>query len=465
MQTPNLHQMAQEGVRFSDFYCGATVCSPSRATLMTGRHTGHTNVRAVVDVQQNERGIRSQDTTVAEALSAAGYHTAMFGKWHLMDEQVPEEEMAHNEAHPNEQGFDEFLGAIRSRTAQEHYPTELWENREKVTFPENEYTGPEYLRPDETYQPRLYTERTLEYLEDHQDDSFFLYYATPLVHAPNVVPDNGPYEDEPWPPGEKAHAARVTLLDEYVGQILDKLRDLGIADETLVLFMSDNGPHNEGGYGIYPQARHGYVHDPEFFDSNHPFDGYKANLYEGGIRSPLIAWSPGLLEDSAGTITNEPAAHWDIFPTVADYAGVEVPPDLDGISLRPTLEGRQQDGHDHLYFFRDEYAPWPRTIYGEQGRYDMVCEAVRRDNWKLLRWTPSNTMARPVDWREVPQEARQVELYDLSNDIQEDHDLSLEHPDIVEELVEVMEEENVPRPVEREPFEPGCARGKGSRAD
>lgn len=381
--TPNLDRLASEGMRFTDFYAGSTVCAPSRCCLMTGKHTGHAWVRG------NQRiPLRPEDVTVAEVLKKAGYATGLVGKWGLGEPETT--------GVPNRQGFDYFFGYLNQRHAHNYYPTYLWRNQEQV-----ELTGNLNGKKTE-YSHDLFTKEALGFVEKHRAEPFFLYLAYTIPHANNErqrdegkgmeVPDYGPYAARDWTDAQKGHAAMVDRMDRDIGRIVSRLGDLGLDGNTLILFSSDNGPHREGGY------------DPEFFDCNGPLRGIKRDLYEGGIRVPTIARWPGRIKP--GTTSVEPLAFWDVLPTLAEIAGVKVPATIDGISFLPTLLGKEQSGHDYLY--------WE---FHEGG----FAQAVRRGTHKAVR---KNQGA--------------VELYDLASDLGEQNNVAARYPDVAARLAGIM---------------------------
>ena len=383
IQTPNLDRMAEEGLRFTHFYAGSTVCAPSRACLMTGLHTGHARVRGNARVP-----LEPEDVTVAEVLRGAGYRTALVGKWGLGEPETT--------GVPLEQGFESFYGYLNQRHAHDYYPNYLWRDGEKEPLEGNVSEGG-VASERAKYSHDLFTAEALRFLRESAKRPFFLYLAYTIPHANNErgaaegngmeVPDLGPYADRDWPEPQKAHAAMITRLDRDVGRVLDLLVELGIDERTLVLFSSDNGTHREGG------AR------PDFFESSGPLRGHKRSLHDGGIRVPTIARMPGRVP--AGAVCEVPLAFWDFLPTAAELAGVSAPPDLDGISFVPALEGREQPAHEHLY--------WE---FHERG----FSQALRVGDWKVVRKAP-----------DAP-----LELYDLSRDPGEERDLAAEHPEQIE---------------------------------
>ncbi len=383
--TPNIDRMAEEGVRFTDCYAGSTVCAPSRCALMTGLHTGHCRVRGNARVP-----LLPEDVTVAELLKQAGYVTGIFGKWGLGEPGTT--------GVPNRQGFDEWFGYLNQRHAHNYYPEYLWRNEQKVIL-EGNLGGKR-----QQYSHDLFTAEALDFVRRHHDRPFFLYLAYTIPHANNElgrktgngmeVPDDAPYTDKPWPQVEKNKAAMITRMDYHVGLLLSLLRELGIDEQTVVFFSSDNGPHREGGV------------DPEFFDSNGPLRGIKRDLYEGGIRVPMIVRWPGTVP--AGKTSDLPWAFWDFLPTAAELAGVQPPSGLDGISVVPAIMGRRQERKGYLY--------WE---FHERG----FEQAVRLGKWKAVRHGTK----------------KPIELYDLSADISEQHDIAAHHLDIVQHMREIMQ--------------------------
>jgi len=418
-QTPNIDRMAREGMLFTQHYAGCTVCAPSRSSLMTGQTTGHTPIRGNKGVDpEGQWPIPDSTYTVAEMLKKAGYVTGGFGKWGLG--------YPGSEGDPNRQGFDEFYGYNCQSLAHNYYPGHLWDNQKKVILEGNR--GDQFGE----YSPELIQQHALQFMENNKNQPFFMYYATTIPHAELLLPEkylekfHGKFlpekKYEGAEPGDKrfregaygtqpeshaAFAAMVTLLDQQVGEVFDKLKELGLDKNTIVLFSSDNGPHLEGGA------------DPDYFDSNGPLKGYKRDLYEGGIREPMIAWWPGNIR--AGSTTGHVSAFWDVMPTLAELAGIQAPKNIDGISFLPTLLGEPgQKEHDYLY--------WEFHEMG--GR-----QAVRKDHWKLVRY-------------QVEDPAKiTTELYDLNADIGEEHNIASEHPDMVEELLKLMDQARTPSDV------------------
>jgi arylsulfatase A-like enzyme len=406
IRTPNIDRLAAEGVRFTSCYSGSTVCAPSRCSLMTGMHMGHCRVRSNARVP-----LLPEDVTVAEVLKSAGYATGIVGKWGLGEPETT--------GLPTRQGFDTWFGYLNQAHAHNYYPDHLW--RGELRVPLGNVVQDGVATKKVTYSADLFAREALEFLDAHQREPFFLYFAATLPHANNEagkqgmeVPSDVPYRQESWPQPQKNHAAMITYLDSQVGQLLDRLDKLGLAEKTIVMFTSDNGPHREGGA------------DPEFFDSSGPLRGFKRALYEGGIRVPMIVRYLGHIAPNSTNDT--PWAFWDVLPTLAELAGAPAPKGLDGISMIPTLlgekaVGRPQPPHEYLY--------WE---FPERG----FSQAVRLGDWKMVKNSPTSAL----------------ELYDLKSDVGEQHDLAEEHPDIVargEELLSRARTKSDYLPVDREP--------------
>jgi len=410
IRTPNLDRMASEGMLFTQHYSGSTVCAPSRSSLMTGLHTGHTPIRGNKEYQpEGQHPLPADTVTVAEILKQSGYATGAFGKWGLG--------YPGSAGDPNNQGFDEFYGYNCQRYAHNYYPYFLRHNDKKVMLAGNEG------KKTEQYGPDLIQEQTLKFIEANKDKPFFLFVPHVIPHAELLVPDDdivrsyrGKFPEKPYKgtddgPNYKIggygsvespranFAAMVTRLDRHVGEILGKLRQLGLDSNTLVIFTSDNGPHGEGGA------------NPAYFNSSGRLRGMKRDLYEGGIRVPMIARWPGPIE--AGSRSDHISAFWDVMPTLAELAGAEAPPDIDGISFAPTMLGQsqKQKKHDYLYW----------EFHEQGGR-----QAVRKGRWKTIRLQVKRDPNGPL------------ELYDLQADPQEKNNVAPQHPDIIGEMEQIM---------------------------
>ena len=392
IRTPNIDRLAAEGIRFTDHYAGSTVCAPSRCCLMTGQHTGHTYIRGNRSVKlMGQEPIPAETFTVAEMLKQAGYTTGLIGKWGLGGPDSP--------GIPNRQGFDYFYGYLCQGHAHNYYPEFLFRNEDRVTLEGNKVkpaghvgAGVAYERVQ--YSHDLFAREALEFIDRSSKQPFFLYLALTIPHANNEagkegmeVPSDEPYTNRDWPQQQKNHAAMITRMDRDIGTIMSRLKELGIDDNTIVFFSSDNGPHREGGA------------DPDFFDSNGPLRGIKRDLYEGGIRVPMIVRWPGKI--NPGTESNHVSTFWDFMPTAAEIAGTKAPGNIDGISYIPELMGKQQKEHDFLYWEFHE---------GNGSK-----QAVRMGEWKAVRNLPS----------------KPIELYNLTSDIGENNDVADNHPEII----------------------------------
>jgi len=413
IKTPNLDKMASDGIRFTDHYAGSTVCAPSRCTLMTGLHTGHARVRGNYETGPHGFGacleLRPQDTTIAEFLKPAGYRTGLFGKWGLGVKTTTGE--------PGKKGFDEWFGYLNQGHAHFYYPEFLWKNGEKVVFEGNKNGKRQQYAHD------LITEETLNFVKNNKDNPFFVYLAYTIPHAELLVPEDsmneyegqfketayvnngsggmGGYASQDKP--KAAFAGMVSRMDRDIGKLMELLKELGIDDDTIVMFSSDNGPHLEGGA------------EPDFFDSNGPLRGYKRDLYEGGIRVPFIVRWPGKIKP--GRVSGHISAFWDVLPTACDIAGVTVPENVDGLSFLSELLGREQPEHEYLY--------WE---FHENKTTD---QAVRMGNWKAVRHSPGSP----------------VELYDLSKDKSEINNIADRHSEIVEKFRKLFAQARTPHEI------------------
>jgi arylsulfatase A-like enzyme len=392
IKTPNLDKLASEGLRFTSFYAGGAICAPSRCALMTGLNTGHAYVRG-----NGNLPLRPEDLTVAQVLKQAGYRTGLIGKWDLGDENTA--------GVPHRQGFDDFVGFLNDTEAEDYYTAHLWRYDPRTTtngeveivFPENQ-GGKKGL-----YIQDLFTTAALNFLRINKPDQFnrhrpfFLCLAYTIPHANNEegrrsgdgmqVPGDAPYSNEPWPQAEKNKAAMITRLDGDVGKLMDKLKELKIDEDTIVIFTSDNGPHKEGGV------------DPKFFQSSGPLRGIKGDLHEGGIRVPLIVRWPAKIKP--GLTIDQPWAFWDFLPTAAEIAGAKAPEKTDGISMLPTLLGKgQTNQHAFLY--------WESHEIGFQ-------QAARMGDWKAVR----------------PRTGEPISLYNLKTDLGEKQNVAAENPKVV----------------------------------
>ncbi len=397
IRTPHLDKLAAEGIRFTSFYAGSTVCAPSRCALMTGLHTGHALVRGNAKI-----ALGPDDLTVAELLRTAGDHTGLVGKWGLGNEGTT--------GVPQKKGFDEFVGYLDQTHAHDYYTDHLWRYDHATG-----HEGQTILYENRggkagNYTHDLFTAAALNFVRYNKPDQFnqyrpfFLYLAYTIPHANNEegnrtgngmqVPSDAPYSSQPWPQPEKNKAAMITRLDADVGKLMDQLESLKIADSTIVFFTSDNGPHKEGGV------------DPKFFESSGPLRGIKRDLYEGGIRVPLIMRWPGKIKP--GQVSDLPWAFWDFLPTAAEIARAKPPEHVDGLSMLPALLGQPQTNqHQFLY--------WEFHERGFQ-------QAARMGDWKAVR----------------PQAGEPLELYNLKADLGEKENVAEKNPEIVAKMEEYL---------------------------
>ncbi len=433
IRTPNIDRMAAEGMRFKTHYSGAPVCAPARCVLMTGKHLGHAYVRNNVSVKpEGQLPIPDAEVTMAEMLKPAGYATGAVGKWGLGP--------VGSSGDPNRQGFDLFYGYNCQAHAHSHYPDYLWRNDQRVPL-DNSPPVPGHAKlpggadPNDPASYRAFVGKdwapermigaALEFVRENKSRPFFLYFAPTLTHVAIQVPDNlveeyrGKLGDDPpsttgggYTPHftpRAGYAAMVTALDSQVGRLLDLVRELGLDERTIVFFSSDNGP-------VYPPVGGS---DSVFFRSAGDLRGYKGSVYEGGIREPLIVRWPGRI--AAGKVSDHVGYFPDIMPTVAEVAGVRPPPGIDGVSMAPTLLGAgEQRGHPPLV--------WEFYGYGGQ-------QAVRDGNWKAVRQNCHKNPAAPL------------ELYDLSKDPNEQHDVAAANPDVVKRLDAILAAEHSPSEV------------------
>ena len=399
VKTPHLDNMANEGMRFTQHYSGSTVSAPSRCVLMTGLHTGHAQIRGNQEVNPEGQVPMSEDTyTLAKMFNLKGYSTGLFGKWGLG--------YPGSESDPNKMGFDEFYGNNCQRKAHTFYPEYMWHNQEKVHFSGNKKNA------RQVYGHDLIHNQALNFIREHKDEPFFAMLTYTLPHAELAVPKDSIYDmydaifnEEPsdaWKsykgggyyPPEKRHtsfAAMVSRLDMHVGEILAELEKLGIDDNTLVIFTSDNGPHMEGGA------------DPNYFNSAGPLRGVKRDLYEGGVRVPMIAWSPGFIP--SGEESDHISAFWDVMPTLADVLEIDLPVETDGISFLPTLRAKgEQQNHAYLYW----------EFHMKNGIHK---QSVRDGDWKFI-----------YNLKPIKNQAS-IELFNLREDLGENTNLANKYPE------------------------------------
>jgi arylsulfatase A len=366
IRTPNLDRLATEGMRFTQAYAGATVCAPSRCSLLTGLHGGHASIRGNKEIEpEGQQPMVAGTFTVAQLMKKAGYSTALIGKWGLG--------YPGSASTPDKMGFDYFFGYNCQRKAHEYYPEYLWRNDQKV------------MLNGQKYSHDLMAEEALAFVRQNRAKPFFLYLAFTIPHAKLQVPDLGPYESESWPDNLKKLAAMITRLDRDVGRLMALLKELALDERTLVFFASDNGA----------------AYQDKLFNHSGPLRGFKRDLYEGGVRAPMLARWPGRIQ--AVCVNDQVWAFWDFLPTMAELTGQTPPPGLDGISILPVLLTGKTIQHPPLYF-----------EFHERG----FSQAARIDDWKAVRLAPGQSL----------------ELYELRSDPGERHDVAAQHPDVVKQF-------------------------------
>ena len=417
--TPHIDRLAAEGMKFGQFYAGTTVCAPSRCSLMTGYHTGHCFIRGNSNQPETlgNGPISPETVTVAEVLKKTGYATGCFGKWGLGGPL--------SEGAAFRQGFDVFFGYYDQAQAHNYYPDHLYKNDQRI-----ELDG-------KTYSHDLIEKEALNFIRANRDKSFFCFMPVTIPHAAMQVPEE---YMQPWrekfPESENvigkysfqtevrnpvaAFPAMLTRLDTTVKNVLDLLKELGLDENTIVIFSSDNGPHKEGG------------HRSDFFQSSGPLRGIKRDLYEGGIRVPMLVRWPGKIKPE--TVSDHIGAFWDVLPTFAALAGVspnEYPSNIDGLSFLPTLfgNGEKQLKHEYLYW----------EFYEQKGKV-----GARYGNWKGIQLNVAETFGKP----NAP-----IEVYDLANDLAETKNVAAEHPEMVQKFREIFKEAHTTSPLFHFPAE------------
>jgi arylsulfatase A len=414
IETPNLDALAAKGKKFTSFYSGTSVCAPSRASLMTGLHTGHTPIRGNKQFEpEGQTPLPESTKTFANYLQQSGYATATFGKWGMGFNQ--------NSGDPNKKGFDLFYGYNDQSLAHDFYPPYLWKNHDKVDLSINK-------QYDSVYSAALIHQQAVQYIKEANNKPFFMYLSYTLPHGDVIGPHDSLYnyykqkfneqplsgnalktrahnmQPESYPHAQ--FAAMVGRLDLYVGEIVKAIKEKGLAENTLIIFSSDNGPHRENGG------------DPEFFNSNGIYRGIKRDLYEGGMRVPFIAYWPTKIKPA---VVTQPAALWDMYPTFLELANVPVTEKIDGISIAPLLllnKGKQKL-HPHFYW----------EFHENGGR-----QAVRWGKWKGVRLGVSKNENAPI------------ELYNLNNDPAEQKNVADKFPEIVKIIDQLMKQEHVFNP-------------------
>ncbi|TNJ44992.1 arylsulfatase [Tamlana fucoidanivorans] len=399
IKTPNIDKLAENGMVFTNHYTGSSVCGPSRAVLMTGKHTGHATVRGNPRWTASGKpvDINNEDVTVAEELKRAGYTTGIIGKWGLAENL--------DKGLPNKQGFDYFYGFNQHSPAHHYYPEYIYENDKKLTL-----EGNNHQTKEGQHIQYLFTEKATEFINKNHQNPFFLYLAYTIPHFELTIPEEEKeqYKNLGWPkrqmnPGHYRHdedghvtyAAMVSTLDRHIGDLVQQLKDLGIAKNTLIVFTSDNGHEYDN------------VKD-EFFNSNGDFQGRKRDLYEGGIHTPFVAYWPNTIK--AGSTSNHISAFWDFLPTACELVGLEPSDDqIDGVSYAPTLLGDVENQTQHHY------------LYWEFNESKGPIQAVRQNHWKAVKYHD-----------------KPIELYNLNEDVSEMNNIAEQHPKKAEVLLKLM---------------------------
>lgn len=416
LPTPNIDRLATEGIKFTDHYSGNTVCSPSRAVLMTGQHPGHVHCRG--NAGRSQESVMALDpsmTTLPRLFKNAGYATGAFGKWGLgiTCEEGP--------ANPLTHGFDTYSGWKSQVIAHTYYPTSIVRDGKEVPLKEG------------TFVHDLIMTDAFDFVRSSVKNGkpFFCYIPTAVPHAAMHAPKElheewrkvypqfdgrigkyGAGPDEPCPLVTNpiaGFAAMMENLDNQVGDLLDLLKELGVDEDTLVIFSSDNGAHKEGG------------HDPEFWNSNGPLRGIKRDMYDGGIRTPMLARWPGTIKP--GTVSGHISAFWDVLPTMAELTAQPAPEQTDGISFLPTLMGKIHAQKKHTYLY------W-------EHRKRQSDKAVRMGKWKAVYYAKGKGKHDDV--------VGKLQLFNLEKDLGEQDNVAAQHPEIIQQIERIMEEAHRP---------------------
>ncbi|MCG8525390.1 MAG: arylsulfatase [Opitutales bacterium] len=415
-ETPNLDQMANEGMRFTDFYSGNAVCAPARCSLITGKHPGNATVRGNYEIGAwnsylGQLPIRESEVTIFDVVKKAGYVTAAYGKWGLGH--------ADSSGAPHHNGVDDFFGFNCQRHAHTYYPRYLEGNRgEKIWLEGNDRSD-----GGKVYAHDLFTEKALEFIAVNKENPFFLYLPYTLPHGPFMVPESETFQDKDWSESSKKQAAMIELIDRDMGLIFKQLKELGIDKDTIVFFTSDNGPH-------------GIDETNEFFNASGSFRGKKTDLYEGGIRTPMIVRWPGRI--APGGVSDLVGAFWDVMPTFADLIHQDIPSDQsDGISFLNELLGKSQEKHEFLYweYFYTDYS-WKPGM--ETLQNPLKSQAIRMGKWKAIR----HNLVK--GFRNEPVRFSPVELYNLELDPSESQNVADSHPELVAKSKELMNASHTP---------------------
>lgn len=395
IQTPRLDQMSREGTRYLQAYCGTSVCAPSRSSFFTGLHTGHCPVRGNYEVAPDgQLPLPAETVTIAEVAQSAGYATSTFGKWGMG--------FFGTTGDPGKQGVDHFFGYNCQRHAHSYFPTYLYDNDQAFILPGNDGQG-----VGQTYAQELIQNDLIKWVRQQGDQPFLMFYAITLPHGRHEIDDFGIYADKPWTEQQKAYAAQVTRIDSDMGELVDTLRDMGIAENTLIIFSGDNGS------SFNPKSEIGQRFDQTMGGK---LRGFKRGMYEGALRQAAFAWWPGTVP--AGRVDDQPWAFWDLMPTFVELSGAQPP------------VGYQTDGHSLVDYLKGGKAPSRDYFYWELHRGDALVQAARFDSWKAVR----NGINQPI------------EIYDLEIDSAESSDLAATRPDLVRQAERIFREAHVPDP-------------------
>ena len=398
IETPELDFLAKNGMQFTNHYCGNAVCAPSRASLLMGKHPGHSYIRANSPGYPNgQTPIPAGSETLGTLMQRAGYTTACIGKWGLGG--------FHNSGNPNKQGFDYFFGYTDQRKAHNYYPQYLWENGTKKYLDNNNGKQNEYSHD-------LFTEKAISFIKKNENNPFFLYLAYTIPHLRLQVPDLAQYENKKWPLNMKIQAAMISRMSRDIGVIVDLIKKLGLEKNTLIMFNSDNGAHGKAG-------------TLDFFKPSGNLKGIKRTMYEGGLRSPMVAYWPGKI--NAGTKNDHLSAFWDMLPTFSELTGEPIVGNSDGISMLPTLLGKNlfQKKHEYLY-------------------------------WELYEGRP-NSAVRYGKWKGVVRDRREgneIQLFNLEIDESEINNVAKQNPEIVLKIQSIMEKSHEKNPFWDKDFKP-----------
>lgn len=389
IQTPRLDQMANEGTRYLQAYCGTSVCAPSRSSFFTGLHTGHCPVRGNYEVPpEGQLPLPDNTVTIAEVAKSAGYATSTFGKWGMG--------FFGTTGSPRNQGVDHFFGYNCQRHAHSYFPTYLYDDEVPFILPGNDGQG-----VGETYAQELIQNDMIKWVRQQGEQPFMMFYAITLPHGRHEIDDYGLYADKPWSEKQKAYAAQVTRIDSDMGELVDTLREMGIAENTLIVFSGDNGS------SFNPKSEIGQRFDQTMGGT---LRGFKRGMYEGALRQAAFAWWPGTVP--SGRVDAQPWAFWDLMPTFTELSGATPPP------------GYETDGHSLVEYLKGGDAPKRDYFYWELHNGNRPVQAARFENWKAVR----NGFDQPI------------EIYDLTTDSAEENNLADSRPNLVQRAEAILQE-------------------------